>query len=204
MLLGVGLSLRRRGRFGLVHLDGHTDFRHPGNSPNCASLAGEDLAAAVGLHWPEVSLLGGTRQFDPADVAHVGCRDDDAALAEAQGLLGAVIPASKVRADPDGAVTRIRDIVTRPGLDGYWVHLDIDALDATAMPAVDSPSFGGLFPAELVALLAELAPAATGAHAGIYDPDLDPDGRYAHVVTDVLADGLDRLGAGREPVRLSG
>jgi arginase len=28
----------------------------------------------------------------------------------------------------------------------------------------------------------------------VFDPDLDPDGRYSRVVTDVLADGLGRLG----------
>lgn len=55
LLVGAALALARRGRYGLVHVDGHTDFRHPGNSDACASLAGEDLAAAVGtddLNWP--------------------------------------------------------------------------------------------------------------------------------------------------------
>src|SRR5215208_5318997 len=32
ILLGNMLALRRRGRFGLVFIDGHLDFRHPGNS----------------------------------------------------------------------------------------------------------------------------------------------------------------------------
>lgn len=30
ILLGAALGLRSRRRFGLVHIDGHTDFRHPG------------------------------------------------------------------------------------------------------------------------------------------------------------------------------
>src|SRR5262249_52697984 len=42
ILVAAGLALRRApGRYGLVHLDGHTDFRNPGNSGRCASLAGE-------------------------------------------------------------------------------------------------------------------------------------------------------------------
>lgn len=45
--LGAGLALARRGRFGLVHADGHTDFRHPGNTTECPSVAGEDLAVAL-------------------------------------------------------------------------------------------------------------------------------------------------------------
>ena len=32
ILLGNMLALRKRGRFGLAFLDGHLDFRHPGNS----------------------------------------------------------------------------------------------------------------------------------------------------------------------------
>ncbi len=44
LLIGAGRALSARGRYGLVHLDGHTDFRHPGNSAECRSLAGEDLA----------------------------------------------------------------------------------------------------------------------------------------------------------------
>ena len=48
VLLAAGIATARRGGAGLVHLDGHTDFRHPGNSDACASVAGEDLAAAVG------------------------------------------------------------------------------------------------------------------------------------------------------------
>jgi len=196
LLLGVGLALRRLGRYGLVHVDGHTDFRHPGNSTQCASLAGEDLAAAVGLHWPDVSLLGGSRHFDPADVVHVGCRDDDEALDEVRGLLGLVVPAWQVRRD--GVQTApILDVVARAGLDGYWLHVDIDVLDEAVMPAVDSPSPGGLMPAQLIALLRALAPGAVGAHVGIYDPDLDPDGSAAEIVVDCIADGLADLGAAR-------
>ena len=196
LLLGVGLALRRLGRYGLVHVDGHTDFRHPGNSAQCASLAGEDLAAAVGLHWPDVSLLGGSRHFDPADVVHVGCRDDDEALDEVRGLLGLVVPASQVHRDGVQAAP-ILDVVARAGLDGYWLHVDIDVLDDSVMPAVDSPSPGGLLPAELIALLRALAPRAVGAHVGIYDPDLDPEGSAAEIVVDCIAEGLADLGSAR-------
>lgn len=199
VLLGVGLALRRVGRFGLVHVDGHTDFRNPGNSDACASLAGEDLAAAVGRHWPAVSLLGGAPHFDPADVVHIGCRADDEELAEAAETLAAVVPASELRADPEGTVARTLDVVGRPELAGYWVHVDIDVLDESVMPAVDSPSPGGLSPDELVTLLRAFAPRAVGANVGIYDPDLDPDGASARVVVDCLVGGLADLGSAALP-----
>ena len=65
------------------------------------------------------------------------------------------------------------------------------------MPAVDSPSDGGLMADELIALLRALAPAALGAHVGIYDPDLDPDMTAGAVVVDCVTAGLADLGAGR-------
>jgi arginase len=196
LLLGVGLALRRRGRYGLVHIDGHTDFRHPGNSEAVASLAGEDLAAAVGLHYPAVSLLGGQQHFQADDVVQVGCRDDDDAMDEAGALLAVVVPASHVV--NNGVPAVIDPIVTtvvRPELDGYWIHVDVDVLDESVMRAVDSPSPGGLSPGELIDLLQALAPSAAGAHVGIYDPDLDPDGTAAQVVVDCVVEGLAGIGS---------
>ncbi|MEU5881483.1 arginase family protein [Spirillospora sp. NPDC047279] len=196
ILVAAGLSLRRAGRYGLVHLDGHTDFRHPGNSAHCASLAGEDLAAAVGLHWPAIADLDGLGPyFAPADTVHAGCRDDDEELQETTGLLAAVIPAAEIISGGAGhAARRILDVVDRAELDGYWLHLDVDILDPGVMPAVDSPDAGGLSPAELTGLLAALAPRATGAQVTVFDPDLDPDGGYADLLTRVLVAGLSTLG----------
>ena len=197
VLVGAGLALARRGPHGLVHVDGHTDFRHPGNSDRCAALAGEDLAAAVGLHWPVVADIDGHGPYFPAGrVAHVGCRDGDEHRAEAQQVLGAVLPASLVRSDGAGAAaTALRAAGGGAGA-GYWLHLDVDVLDPRHMPAVDSPDAGGLDPHELVDLLRALAPGAVGAQVTVFDPDLDPDGVHARLLADVLATGLRDLGAG--------
>jgi len=199
LLVSAGLALRRRGGYGLVHIDGHTDFRHPGNNAVCLSLAGEDLAAAVGQHWPAVANLDGlSPYFSAPDVVHIGCRDDDEHLAETRQLLGAVIPARQVREDgAEGTARTARAVVGQGHLAGYWLHLDVDVLDPEHLPAVDSPDPGGLDPKELTALLAALAPAAVGAQVTVFDPDLDPDGRYAKMLTDVLATGLGHLGTAR-------
>src|SRR5262245_19021234 len=146
ILVAAGLSLRRApGRYGRVHLDGHTGFRHPGNSGRCASLAGEDLAAAVGRHWPAIAGIDGPGPyFSPANTAHAGCRDDDEDFGEATAVLGAVLPASQIRhGGVEGAARTIRGAADPAGLDGYWVHLDVDILDPGVMPAVDSPGPGG-------------------------------------------------------------
>jgi arginase len=191
LLVGAGLHLRRSGRYGLVHIDGHTDFRHPGNSPVCHALAGEDLAAAVGVHWPEVSSIDGLAPyFRPADTVHVGCRDDDDHLAEVTGLLADVVPASQVAAQPDQAIDRVRRVVGAPGLDGYWVHLDVDVLDPAVMPAVDSPDPGGLDVDQLTALLRPLTGSMVGLQVCVFDPDLDPDGSLARLLATALVAGL--------------
>src|SRR6266704_594723 len=98
LLIAAGLAVRQAGlRCGLVHVDGHTDFRHPGNSPACASLAGEDLAAGVGMHWPAVADIDHLGPYFQSEGAvHIGCRDSDEHLAETGRVLGAVIPAAEV------------------------------------------------------------------------------------------------------------
>ncbi len=200
LLVGAGLALARRGGAGLVHLDGHTDFRHPGNSDQCVSLAGEDLAAAVGHHWDAVADIDGHRPyFSAGRTAHLGCRDDDEHLPEVQRLLGAVLPAGRVDAvgAQVAAATALRVAGGSSGA-GFWLHLDVDVLDPRHMPAVDSPDDGGLDPEQLVTLLEALAPGAVGAQVTVFDPDpdLDPDGRHARLLADVLATGLRGLGAG--------
>jgi arginase len=197
LLAGAGLALRAEGAFGLVHVDGHTDFRHPGNSARCASLAGEDLAAAVGLHWPAISDIDGLAPyFQPANVVHLGCRDDDEYLAEARRRLGAVVPAATAIRQGTAVTTwQVQRVVRQDGLSGYWLHVDVDVLDPSVMPAVDSPDPGGLSAEQLAALLDTLAPGAAGAQVTVFDPELDPDGRYARLLTDVIVAGLGRLGS---------
>ena len=192
ILIGAGIALKRRGRFGLVHIDGHTDFRHPGNSAVCMSLAGEDLAAAVGLHWPSISDVDGlSPYFTPTDVTHIGCRDDDEFALEVRRAIGAVIPSALVI--HEGISSTIRqtlEVVDKRETSGYWVHLDVDVLDPEHLSAVDSPDPGGLCPDDLVAVLRGLTPEAVGVQVTVYDPDLDPDGSAADLISRIVAEGL--------------
>ena len=190
-LLGVGLGLAGRGRYGLIHLDGHTDFRHPGNDSQSANLAGEDLACAVGLHYPELSHIDGLGPyFEPRDVVHAGCRDGDAHLDEARRRLDAVISASQWMAYPRSTLADIVDRTAHDGLDGFWVHVDVDVLDPDHMPAVDSPDPGGISPALLSEALTALWPRAAGMTVGILDPDLDPAGQYAVQVATIILEAV--------------
>ena len=197
VILGVGVALSDVGRVGLVHLDGHTDFRHPGNSDAVASVAGEDLAAAVGLHRPAISDIDGRGPyFDAARTAHIGCRDDDEEAAEAAAVLGRVIPASLAR---ERGMPATADDARSAAGDRFWLQLDVDILDPRWMPAVDSADPGGLDPDELLTLLRALLPGAVGLSVTIYDPDLDPGGACAALLVDLLVAALDPAGpsAGR-------
>jgi arginase len=63
-------------------------------------------------------------------------------------------------------------------------------LDAQVLPGPDGLSVG-----EVEALLADLAPRAAGARVTIFDPDLDPDGTYARLLSTLLTAGFARLGS---------
>lgn len=197
LVVAPALALRRRGRFGLAYLDGHGDFRHPGHDEAATTLGGEALAAVTGFHVDAISDLDGLRPLVRAgDAVQVGCRDDEVDLVELRETIGDVVPAREVRkSGADAAARRVRDVVDRDGLDGFWIHVDVDVLDPRWMPAVDSADPGGLDPEGLVALLAALAPRAIGADVAIFDPDLDPDGVAARLLVDVIEAGLGRLGA---------
>lgn len=78
VLLGSALALNRRGRFGLVFIDGHRDLLLPRQTRHGAA-AGMDLALATG-HGPE-ALTRIEARFPlvrPDDVLVFGFRDDDA------------------------------------------------------------------------------------------------------------------------------
>jgi arginase len=186
VLVGVGLAMRRRGNVGLVHIDGHTDYRNPGNSSECASLAGEDLAAVTGKHWDTIAdHRGQGPYFDPGNTVHLGCRDNDEELDEATRDLRRVVPASRVMRDGIAAVV-VELTTALTHTDGWWLHVDIDVLDPDVMPAVDSPDPGGLTVRDLGDVLGALVPGCIGIDFTVYDPDLDPDLTYARVLSGVI------------------
>jgi arginase len=194
ILLGTTLGLRRRGRHGLAFVDGHADFRHPGNSRNIGAAAGEDLALATGRGQPDLTGLAGAPPLvRHEDVVVLGIRDADEHRDELRRLSITCLSEGELRAAGLGAAARrALDRLEAADLDGFWIHLDCDVLDSGFMPAVDSPDPGGLAHAELVELLAPLAasPRCRGMEVVVFDPDLDPDGRLAGELTDTVVAAL--------------
>ena len=82
----------------------------------------------------------------------------------------------------------------RPELDGFWIHIDCDALDDAVMPAVDYRLPGGLTWDELqtVLQLAVASGRAVGVEITIFNPALDDDGSIAEELVRCLARGLRR------------
>lgn len=199
LVIAAGLASRVTDPGGLVHVDGHTDFRHPGNSATIGALAGEDLAAAIGRHLPAIADLDGLAPyFDPGATAHIGCRRGDEHLDEVSGTIALTIPADRIVLH--GAARAAADVLAVAGLErGFWLQVDVDVLDPEYMPAVDSPDPGGLSPDELTRLLEELAPRAWGASVTVFDPDLDLTGAYALTVAEVVSSGLRDLGRDSRP-----
>lgn len=186
-LLGCLVALRRAGGRGLVHVDGHSDFSHPGNYDAASRLgaaAGMDLALATGRGEPLLTAWPGVTGalVDDADAIQIGERDDVSVYAGlAQTAIHRIpiqaLHAAGVAATTGQAIARMQ----ARGLDRAWLHIDLDVLDQAVMPAVDSPGSPGLGFDELGRLVRALLDSGrlAGLDIAIYDPDLDPDGAYA-------------------------
>ena len=195
VLLGPAVAMRRRGRYGVAYLDGHSDFRHPGNSRSVGAAGGEALALLTGRGQADLTDLEARSPYvRDADVVLLGIRESDEHADEVRAVGIPVWAAREIIPDPAGVAHAVLTHLCRDQLDGFWVHLDVDILDASVMPAVDSPEPGGLDHAQLRALLTPLlaSPGCVGLDVGIFDPDLDPDARLAAELTDTLVAAFNR------------
>ncbi len=203
ILLGGLYGLRLAGGRGLVHIDGHSDFFHPGNydaANRLGAVAGMDLALASGrgeallTDWPAV----GKPLAGDADIVQVGERNGagPSLVGYYREVVRAGITSFTIqRVLADGIEATARRVIARLAarkLDRVWVHVDFDVLDQAVMPAVDSPGTPGLDYAQLAALVGALG--ASGRVAGInfaiYDPELDPKARYAPPLVRCIANGV--------------
>ena len=197
ILLGNLLGLRRSGRrHGLLFLDGHADFYQPEASPT-GEAADMDLALSTG-RGP--ALLTDIENMRPLvrdeDVALLGHRDSAQALASGSQALPQSLFAQDLhelrRVGAHEAARAAIEHLCRPGLDDFWIHLDVDVLDDAIMPAVDYRMPGGLSWDELEIILgaAMRSKRALGINVTIFNPMLDQDGRIARELVNTLARGL--------------
>ena len=197
IVLGNLLALRRRGRHGLLFIDGHADFYQPEAEPN-GEAASMDLALATGRGPGIVADLDGRGPLvRDEDVVHVGRRDaEEAERAGSRRIEDTAISVIDLQSlrqrGPELATQAPLERLSRPELDGFWVHLDCDALDDAVMPAVDYRLPGGLSWTELDTVIR--AAMATGHVVGleitIFNPALDTDGSIARTLVSSLVGAL--------------
>ncbi len=179
ILLGPALALKRRGAYGLLFADGHMDYWDAKLEP-AGEAASMDLAIVTGAGPPIVSNIDGLRPyFAPENCLAYGTRDhlhDEAFIETPYPPALKRFDIQQVHSLGEKSVTEALARVTQPGLQGFWIHLDVDVLDDAIMPAVDYRMKDGLSSEELSRLLA--AALATGKAIGItltiYNPNLDP------------------------------
>jgi arginase len=203
ILLGAMLALRRRGRYGLCFIDGHNDFCYA-RDPKWRgryTAAGLDLALATG-HGPDaLTNLEGLKPYvREEDVVALGFYEDpDPAVskffATEQFYQSKIerLDAERIRKSgaAETAKVALRSL-ERSDLKGFWIHLDADVLHQSVMPAVDSPNPGGLTFEQLTSILGVLlwSPKATGMELTIFDPEMDPEGKYTTALVRAMTTGF--------------
>ncbi|MFT0866168.1 arginase family protein [Pseudomonas sp. CAM1A] len=197
ILLGALAGARHAGPLSLLHIDGHSDFRHPGNYDPAQSLgavAGMDLALATGrgealaTDWPGIT----SPLVADAQVIQLGereNRDHDFAWPDINHTaINRIDVFEALAIGPDAVIARIRDTLAQVPDQGLWIHLDVDVLDQAIMPAVDSPGSPGIAPDDLAKILTPFVAdrRCRGMTVTVFDPDLDPDGRCAATIVELL------------------
>jgi arginase len=192
IVLGTMLGLRRRGHFGLLFIDGHTDYYQPEANVN-GEAASSDLALVTGRGPALMTELEGFRPLVRAqDVVAFGRRDNEEAAHHGSDEpppellvldLAHIRRVSAARSIAE-ALTRL----ARDDLGGFWVHLDADVLDDAILPAVDYRMPGGLSLAELQTALraALLSGRLVGMEITILNPTLDPEDRCARALAETI------------------
>jgi arginase len=203
ILLGSLYGMRLAGGRGLVHIDGHSDFFHPGNydaATRLGAAAGMDLALVSGrgelllTDWPEI----GKPLASDADIIQVGERNAESP--SFKDYYGDIVRTEitqftiqRILADGvDDTARRVIAKLEARGLDSVWLHVDLDVLDQSVMPAVDSPGSPGLDYLQLTELVGTLCASGriVGTNVTIYDPERDPEARYASPLVRCIADGV--------------
>lgn len=197
ILLGNMLALRSLGEHGLCFIDGHDDFAYPKSSKNHGlyTAAGLDLGLVTGYGPDELVNINNMRPYvRTTNTVALGFYDDPADSEDyrTESIYQTdikTIDINKIHSvgAKEAALLALRSL-ENSNTNGFWVHLDVDVLDHSVMPAVDSPNPKGLMYEELIEILRTLLKSnyAIGMDITIFDPELDPDDRYAAEIVSAI------------------
>lgn len=190
LLIGAIAGARAGGlRPGLLFVDGHCDYWDGESSPT-GEAADMELAIIHGSGPSVLASMAPRPLADPARTAILGLRPpgvDPDLQAERERVPDEVLQLDTAAIREAGAAMAAELAIERAG-EGAWLHIDLDALDAEALPAVSYPLAEGLDWDELEALLRPLAASEVcGVSVADLNTDKDPDGAHAQRVADLLA-----------------
>lgn len=188
---------REHDRYGLLFFDGHADFYQPSANIN-GQGASSELALATG-RGPAALTRIDPRLDGPlvpdAQVVAIGMRDEEEAAAYESEPLPEGLRAYDLRTLRRVGLQRAMQEALdhlRPHTGGLWIHFDADVLSDDVMPAVDYRLPDGLSWREAETLLraAFASGSIVGMDVTIFNPRLDPDGRIARALVDLLGRAL--------------
>ena len=177
---------------GVLYVDGHADFHTPETTIS-GYYSGMSLATAVGRGEGDLVRIG--KNFPlvrEEDVSAIGVKTsnfDDSELGEFRASRVKLFTAEVLKR---GGILKGLGEATRALSRPLYLHLDLDVIDASEMPALAGMRAGvhhagGLTREEVSSLCKGLAslPLA-GMDITLYDPNLDPDRTYARRIIDLI------------------
>jgi arginase len=182
ILLGTAIALKQKGNYGLFYLDGHTDFMNISLSET-GGVGGMAASIVTGNGADKLTNILNLRPYiKEENLWCVGNREyHDAYENEIRNSSATYISLASLR--KQGILKSVQSFlseVKNKNLDGFWLHIDLDVLNDTVMPCVDSRTPDGLSYEEFNELTSLLFQSnqLTGLEITILDPDLDPTGQY--------------------------
>jgi arginase len=190
---------------GLFFVDGHEDAYPPHKSPT-GEAADMELGFALGMNcehlpsnmfdnntgWPPLPLV------DASNICMLGPRDKNALQKQGVESLSrkavetfyddiAIRKSKNVEALINRALKQLKSKRTAI-VDKLWLHVDLDVLSTLSMPAVDYRQRGGINWNQLKTITRAIMSSGytIGLDLTIYNPDMDPDSRFARHIVNYL------------------
>ena len=182
ILLGSAIALKQKGNYGLFYLDGHTDFMDISLSET-GGVGGMAASIVTGNgHERLTNILNLSPYIKEENLWCVGNREyDDEYENEIRNSTATYLSLEMLRKQGiENCVSSFLSEIKDKNLDGFWLHIDVDVLNDSIMPCVDSRTPDGLTYDEFNELISYLfqSEKLSGLEITILDPDLDPTGQY--------------------------
>jgi arginase len=182
ILLGAAIALKQKGNYGLFYLDGHTDFMDISLSET-GGVGGMAASIVTGNgHEKLTNILNLSPYIKEENLWCVGNREyDDEYENEIRNSTATYLSLEMLRKQGiENCVNSFLSEIKDKNLDGFWLHIDVDVLNDSIMPCVDSRTPDGLTYNEFNKLTSYLLQSEklSGLEITILDPDLDLTGQY--------------------------